>query len=54
MNFTEPFYDPKMKINMITAGKAFYSRKGKLMGAVTGDLNMTSIQAYIDQCQSFR
>ncbi|WP_404521014.1 MULTISPECIES: methyl-accepting chemotaxis protein [unclassified Paenibacillus] len=49
INFTEPFYDSKMKVNMITAGKAFYDRTGKLMGVITGDLSMASIQAYIER-----
>lgn len=49
INFTEPFYDSKLNINMITAGKAFYDRKGKLLGVITGDLNMTSIQTYIEK-----
>ncbi|MEB4783077.1 methyl-accepting chemotaxis protein [Paenibacillus jamilae] len=49
INFTEPFYDSKLNINMITAGKAFYDREGKLLGVITGDLNMTSIQTYIEK-----
>ncbi|MGW9571507.1 methyl-accepting chemotaxis protein [Paenibacillus terrae] len=49
INFTEPFYDSKLKVNMITAGKAFYDRTGKLMGVITGDLSMASIQAYIER-----
>ncbi|KAF6562227.1 methyl-accepting chemotaxis protein [Paenibacillus sp. EKM202P] len=49
INFTEPFYDSKLKINMITAGKVFYDREGKLLGVITGDLNMTNIQTYIEK-----
>lgn len=49
INFTEPFYDSRLKINMITAGKAFYDREGKLLGVITGDLNMTNIQTFIEK-----
>nr|WP_279664933.1 methyl-accepting chemotaxis protein [Ectobacillus ponti] len=45
--YTDPFYDPKINATTITASIPFYNAEKKLMGVVTGDIEIGQIQSMV-------
>lgn len=41
------YFDPPVQVYMVTATAAFYDRAGKMMGVVTGDISLSSLQALV-------
>ncbi|WP_082096829.1 methyl-accepting chemotaxis protein [Paenibacillus wulumuqiensis] len=49
MYYSEPYLDTKLNVSMITAGQAIHDANNKLLGVVTGDLDMSNIQNIVSQ-----
>ncbi|NRD78066.1 methyl-accepting chemotaxis protein [Bacillus sp. BRMEA1] len=46
--FTDPYYDDTTKVLMATATVPFYNNSNELLGMVTGDINLKTIQTFIN------
>lgn len=47
--FSNPYFDEKMKASMVTVVAPYYSPDKKLMGVVTDDIELTSIQKMVSE-----
>ncbi|MGD8191297.1 methyl-accepting chemotaxis protein [Brevibacillus ginsengisoli] len=45
--FSEPYTDDKLNVSMVTASVPFYDEQKKLLGVMTGDIDLTAIQQAI-------
>ncbi len=46
--FTDPYYDETTDLTMITAAVPFFGPQRELLGVITGDIDLTSIQGIIE------
>lgn len=45
--YSEPYYDEKTKVTMLTAGVPVMDSNGKLAGVATGDINLSTLQEMV-------
>lgn len=48
ITWTDPYYDETTKVTMISASVPFYNKNKELLGATTGDIDLSNIQKMIN------